>query len=126
MALATAQDVQDRLLGQTLTTEEKQVVEVRLGDAERLLKARIADLLAKAESDVDYFENVVMVEAEMVLRLIKNPEGYIQETDGNYSYMISQQVASGRLTVMDDEWSLLGIRQSFHVLQPFVKLPWEV
>lgn len=125
MALATYADVQDRLLGQTLTVEEQAVVGVRLGDAERLLKAQIPDLVTKAGADPDYHANVVMVEAEAVLRLVRNPEGYLQETDGSYSYMVSQQVASGKLSILDEEWTLLGHRSSVSVISVLPRMPWE-
>jgi hypothetical protein len=117
MAYATSEDVQNRYheeLDETLTL----IVNTRLADAELLLKSRIPDLDDKVEEGTILEAIVVMIESEMVLRLIRNPDGYSQESDGNYSYAIYQQVASGRLEVLSDEWKLLGVKASVGVLQP--------
>ena len=111
MAYAEAADVESRL-GRTLDLSETTIVETRLGDAELLIRARIPDLddrTALPTTDPNHLNKaiVVMLEAEMILRLFRNPEGFTQETDGNYSYMIASNVASGRLEVLDEEWDLL-------------------
>lgn len=113
MAYATHEDVQSRY-EQDLDTRLQAIVDVRLGDAERLIKNKIRDLddrVTADPADENYLdvEAVKQVESEMVLRLIRNPEGYSQESDGNYSYAIYQQVASGRLEVSDADWALLGV-----------------
>lgn len=122
MAYATAEDVQARY-EQDLDDRLTALVTTRLGDAELLIKRRIPDLDDRVllNSGDDLFidvEIVKLVEAEMVLRLIRNPEGYSQESDGNYSYAIYQAVASGKLEVSDDEWALLGIGAGMWVLAP--------
>jgi hypothetical protein len=109
MAYATLQDVQDRY-HEDLDEAMELVVNTRLADAELLLRNRIPDLDERVADPIlwpNYLELVIMIEAEMVLRLIRNPEGYSQESDGNYSYAIYQAVASGRLEVLDSEWDLL-------------------
>lgn len=113
MAYATHEDVQSRY-EQDLDERLEAIVDVRLGDAERILRNKIKDLDERVlldSTDENYLdvEVVKQVESEMILRLIRNPEGYSQESDGNYSYAIYQQVASGRLQVSDDEWELLGL-----------------
>lgn len=120
MALAQVDDVTDRWIGEPLEAEVLAVIAVRLEDAERILKNRVPDLLANAAEDQDYHDNVVMIEADMILRLIKNPEGYSQESDGNYSYAIYQQVASGRLNVLDEEWDLIagGLGTGMYTISP--------
>ena len=107
MAYATVADVQARYhepLDDALIT----VVGTRLADAELILKNRIPDLDDRVEASQNYHDIVVMIECEMVLRLIRNPDGFSQESDGNYSYAIYQQVASGRLEVLESEWELLN------------------
>lgn len=114
MAYATADDVASRL-GRELEEGEILLVETRLGDAELLIKQQIPDLDARVADTIewpDYEALVVMVEAEMILRLVRNPDGYSQESDGNYSYAIYQAVASGKLEIMDSEWELLGLKRS--------------
>lgn len=125
MAYATAADVEARL-GRTLDSSESQIVNARLADAELIIKSRIPDLSTKITDGVITTEEVVMVEADMVLRLIRNPEGYSQETDGNYSYTLHSDIASGRLVVLPHEWALLGIRGGVYTIAPYMKMPWEV
>jgi hypothetical protein len=125
MALATVDDVQARF-GQTIDDPGLiLMITTRLNDAERILIKRIPDLLFKAGDDQGYHDDVVRVESEMVLRLARNPEGYSQESDGNYSYAIYQQVASGRLEVYPDEWDLLGAQSTgMFVIEPLLPGPY--
>ncbi|GAB3475296.1 Gp19/Gp15/Gp42 family protein [Amycolatopsis cihanbeyliensis] len=122
MPLATVTDVQSRL-GRTLSPEEQDQAAVLLGDAEVRLKARIPDLLDQVASGSLDEAVVVQVEANMVARVLRNPDGYVAETDGNYSYQKAQDATAGRLMVLDDEWSLLGLRRGMVVLTPRLELP---
>lgn len=122
MAYATPADVEARL-GRELDEAETLVVQTRLDDAELILKSRIPDLDQKIVEGVISEDAVVMVESEMVLRLVRNPEGYTSETDGNYSYQISAEVASGKLSVLPYEWGLLGIRGGVYTIRPYVQVP---
>lgn len=110
MAYATVSDVTSRWTREP-TTEETTLITTRLEDVERLIRRRIPDLDTKV-ADADYLADVVWVEAESVLRLVRNPDGYVSETDGNYTYMLSQQQATGRLEILPDEWEALGWRRS--------------
>lgn len=133
MAYATPQDVVDRL-GRPLETDEVSVVQTRLNDVELLIRSRIPDLDARVADGTLDVEIVIMIEAEAVLRLIRNPEGYTAETDGNYSYQISVKVASGRIDILASEWALLGVRAGAYVIRPYIgpypghcypPYPWE-
>jgi hypothetical protein len=119
MAYAHPSDVEARL-GRELDSSETTIVNTRLGDAELLIKSRAKDLDARIEAGSLDQALVVMVEAEMVLRLIKNPDGFVQESDGNYSYMISSAVASGRLELLPDEWALLGVSSGMFTIDPYL------
>lgn len=55
---------------------------------------------------------MVDIEAEAVLRLVRNPEGTYSETDGNYSVTFDRKMASGKLEILPEEWQLLGIKPS--------------
>jgi hypothetical protein len=108
VAHAAASDVQARL-GRELTEEETDLIDVRLDDVERMIKRRIPDLddqITAGDLDV---EDVRQVESDAVLRLVRNPEGYFSETDGNYSYQFSRDVASGRLEILPEELETLGV-----------------
>jgi len=120
VAYATAADIEARL-GRELDESEATIVEARLDDVEEMIFLRIPDLTEKVDSGKIRERLVVMVECEAVMRLIRNPEGYTQETDGNYSYVVDASVASGRLTILPEEWAMLGVAQSVTVISPRIK-----
>ena len=124
MAYATATDVEARL-GRTLDASETQIVQARLADAELIIESRIPDLDTRVTEGTISQQAVIMVESDMVIRLVRNPDGYAQETDGNYSYTLHSDIASGRLTVLPHEWALLGIRGGVFTIAPYMKMPWE-
>ena len=118
MSLATPEDDIEPRLGRELTESEAAIVAIRLDDAERLLRHRIPDLLAKVAADEIDEGDVRYIEAEAVLRLIRNQDGIQSESDGNYSYQLNYQVASGKLTIEDPEWRILGITSGITVIRP--------
>lgn len=126
MAYASPSDVQDRYIGRTFDSDELSIISTRLDDAELILKTRIPDLDTRVNENQTFHDLIVMIECEMVLRLIKNPDGYTQETDGNYSYSVSARVASGRLDVLGSEWALLGVRGGAYVISTLPPAPWGV
>ena len=88
MAYATIEDVAVRW-AKVPSEDESALIGVRLGDVERMIRRRIPlldDLIADGALDVD---DVRMVEAEAVLRTVRNPDGFVSETDGNYTYQLS-------------------------------------
>lgn len=123
MTYATNADVAVRW-ARTLTPEESALVDARLGDIERRIKRRVSDLDGKITAGTVDLEDVIQVEADAVLRLVRNPEGYIQESDGDYSYMLSAEAASGKLKILDDEWEILGYRRRrIFTIAPFMVMP---
>lgn len=131
MAYASVADVEARL-GRTLDSSESQIVSTRLNDVELMIRHRIPDLDIKVSTGVIDPALLVMVECDAILRLVRNPEGYTAETDGNYSYQISKEVASGKLDITSAEWALLGIRNGAFTIRPSLaplygscSYPWE-
>lgn len=119
MAYATAEDVAVRW-ARELSPEESALVNVRLEDVERMIRRRIPELDEMIDAGVMNVEDVVQVESDAVLRLARNPEGYMSETDGNYTYMLQNDIATGKLGITDDEWAILGVvRDRFFTLRPF-------
>jgi uncharacterized protein YcaQ len=111
MAYAAAADVQ-AILGKELTPEETALVERRLAQVERMIVRRVPDLAAQIDAgDLDEAD-VIDIEAEAVLRLVRNPEGYASESDGTYSYQFDRNAASGKLEILPEEWQTLGIKPS--------------
>lgn len=131
MAYATYEDVEARL-GRTLDSSEQQIVTTRLNDIELMIRHRIPDLDTKVSTGAIDPQLIVMIECEAILRLIRNPDGFTSETDGNYSYQISAQVASGKLDILPAEWALLGVRNGAFTIRPSLEpyygdcpYPWE-
>lgn len=108
MGYASFEDVANRF-ERELPEELRTLVETRLADTEGMIRRRIPDLDAQVASDPGLAAVVVRVCADAVLRMVRNPEGFVQETDGNYTYMLSQALAGGRLAILRDEWRDLGV-----------------
>lgn len=106
--LATAEDVQQRL-GRALTDEEMALAGVLVNDAARLILARIPDLADRLEAEKIDHETVAMVQANAVCRVLRNPDGYRSESAGSFSYQVDTRAAAGFLTILADEWELLGV-----------------
>lgn len=124
---ATATDVTDRL-GRDVSDDTALItlITTRLADAERLIKRRIPTLVDQLTADpptIDV-EDVKQVEAEAVLRLARNPNGYVSETDGTYTYQLAQNISAGTLEILPSEWELLGVKNNaMAVLVPEICLP---
>lgn len=104
MAIGKPADVETSLM-RDLTETESQYVDELLERAERLLRARIPDLDQRAEEDQEFALLVADIEAEAVARVLRAPDNGImrQEGEGNYSYSLNLQVASGLLDILDDD-----------------------
>jgi hypothetical protein len=109
---ATASDATDRW-GRAASPEELTLIGTRLGDVERMITRRftkvglvLADEIASNNVDVD---DVIQVEADAVLRLARNPDGYQSETDGQYTYQMLDGLSTGQLEILPYEWDILGI-----------------
>ena len=122
MAYASFEDVEVRFFRE-LTEEERPLVEARVRDAEAKIRLRIPDLDARVAERPELADVVARVCADAVIRLVRNPEGYVQETDGNYTYMLAQSHADGKLSITPDEWEDLGIRSGVNVYHVIPQLP---
>lgn len=108
MAFATSEDV-TTLWAKEPEPEVIALIERRLEQVERLLRRRIPTLDLKVSLSETYRADVVDIEADAVLRLVRNPEGYSSETDGGYTYQLQSDLSSGKLTITDEEWEILGV-----------------
>lgn len=111
MAYAKAVDVQT-IYGKSLTTEETTLVERRLEQVERKILRRIPDLDDQITAGTIDQDDVVDIEAEAVLRVIRNPEGLFSEQDGSYGYQLSREAADNSLRITAEEWERLSIKPS--------------
>ncbi|MFD5599182.1 Gp19/Gp15/Gp42 family protein [Leucobacter sp. NPDC058333] len=107
--LATKADVEASLL-RSLSTAEGEFLPKLLERAEQMLIGYVPDLLTRAAEGTWLRGVVIRIEADMVARVLRNPEGMRQESDGVYSYSVDWAVASGRLKPLDDELLMLGVR----------------
>lgn len=119
---ATAQDVEERF-NRPFSSEERTLVEHRLADVEAKIRSRIRNLDERLVAEPNLSRVIVTVQCDAVLRLLRNPEGFLQETDGNYTYMLSQEAANARLTIYPEEWADLGVRSGWGVIHVLPELP---
>jgi len=101
------------------------LIERRLEQVERIIKRRITDLDVRVAASDTFRADLIDIEADAVLRLVRNPEGYLSETDGVYSYQIQADLSSGKLEILDDEWEALGVYSisRMSVLVPYLDMP---
>lgn len=113
---ATVADV-CALLMRPVTNSEKEFLPALLERALRMID-RTASQYGIEFKDLDAGA-VKDVQADMVARLVRNPEGLRSENDGQYAYQIDTRSASGRLELTDSDLASLGLfAPSFGVLQP--------
>lgn len=124
MAYAELADVQARY-HLPIDSSMEPLVLARLQDAEDKIRIRIPDLDERVDQGTISKNTVVRVTADAVIRLVRNPDGYISETDGNYTYQLSFDGGGSDLTISPAEWRDLGIRKGIRVIQPTQELPWE-
>ncbi|UJP39331.1 Gp19/Gp15/Gp42 family protein [Cellulomonas palmilytica] len=109
MTLARVEDVQTRL-GRPIADDEAPQVDALLRDVEAMIRNRIRDLDDRALDPV-FLELAVMVEANAVVRVLRNPEGLrtwtVAVDDGSVTKTRDQATSAGGLYVTDDEWALL-------------------
>ncbi len=108
MAYATASDVVT-LWAKEPEPEVMVLIERRLEQAERMIRRRIPNLDTLAAGSATFKADLIDIEADAVLRLVRNPEGYISETDGTYTYQLQSDISGGRIRILDDEWTALGV-----------------
>lgn len=111
MPYATTTDVAGRL-GRELTTEEMTLAAVRLAEVERKILRRIPDLVEQIAAETIDVADVVQVEADAVLRVVRNPDGFVAETDGNYAYTLPAGAKPGALFIPVEDWATLGVYTS--------------
>lgn len=111
MAFATDTDVQ-RLLDADLDTV--------LDYVESIIRTRIPDLDERVAASDQYRSIVVAVESSAASRIMRNPEGMLQESELSYSYSRAVRAASGYLMITDEEWAWLGVGAGASTVAPDV------
>jgi hypothetical protein len=118
LAYATVDDVEARY-GQPLVGPERVQAPIWLNSIERRLRRRIKNFDDMVSLDPDgYREDVIDVECQAVIRILKNPEGYRSESEGTYSYSLDSRVASGFMLILDSEWEMLDFNRGAFTINP--------
>lgn len=117
MSYANPAHVEARI-GRPLSDAERDLAVVLLEDAENLIRARVPNLDARITDGHTRRELVVMIEANAVVRVLRNPGGFRSETAGDYSYTIDTRAAAGYLDIPDTDWRLLGITAGAFTIRP--------
>lgn len=107
MTYADVDDVAARLGRPITDADERRQVQAWLDDVELIIRAAIPDLDALVEAGEIDAQALAMVEANAVVRKVRNPDGKMQERIDDYSYGYSQDAARGDLYLTDDEWALI-------------------
>lgn len=98
---ASTTDLEDRwrpLVGQEVTNAE-----TFLDDAWAMLLSRRPSLDADLDAGTVSTANAIRVVSAMVLRVMKNPEGYDSETIDDYTYRRNAIISTGALHVTTEE-----------------------
>lgn len=98
---AAISDVEARF--RSLTPAELVNAEAYLDDAWWLLLGRLPNLEANMVAGLVSAGNVVRVVANMVVRILRNPDGKSEESIDDYRYRRDALLASGSLHVTPDE-----------------------
>lgn len=95
----------------TLTASEQEVGETLLGDAWALVlsaKPNVADRLDATPPNLVFKSLVVQTLCAMVLRVLSNPAGKLEERQDDYQYRLDAAVSSGALYLSDAELARLS------------------
>lgn len=107
---ATGADLQARSF-RTLTAGELAVGATLLGDAWAIVlsaKPSVADRLDKTPPDTVFRSLVVQTLCAMVLRVLANPSGKLEERQDDYQYRLDAAVSSGTLYLSEAELARLS------------------
>lgn len=107
---ATSADLQSRSF-RTLTANELNVGGTLLRDAWAIVvsaKPSVTDRLDKNPPDMTFKSLVVQTLCAMVLRVLSNPEGKLEERQDDYQYRLDSAVSSGALYLSDAELARLS------------------
>lgn len=112
---ASVEDVEKRWPEGTIDTANTPYIETLLNDAEEKLRSpsRVPDLDTRVTQGTLSLDAVKMVVVGMVLRVLRSPGVYTNQTAGPFGMSgINMRLASGVLEVTDEDLADLGINSS--------------
>lgn len=95
----------------TLSSVEQSVGGTLLGDAWAIMltaKPNVADRLAVVPKDATFESLVVQTLCAMVLRVLSNPDGKLEERQDDYQYRLDSARSTGELYLSDAELARLS------------------
>lgn len=104
---AVLQDLIDRSL-RPLSTQEQTVGAVLLSDAWGVILSARPHVEDRATTDAAYRSLVVQIQCAMVLRVLRNPDGKLEEQIDDYRWRRDSATSTGALYLTDAELALLG------------------
>lgn len=114
------EDIQNRYEGD-LSRFAESYVATQIADAIDFIDALYPAVQARLTSGLLTVNAYKRVVADVVLRVLRNPNGYTNETDGAYSYGQRTAVASGNLSLTNDNVTVLTGPQ-FHTTPGTVRI----
>lgn len=124
MAYATSDDVVV-MWAKEPEPEVLALIARRLDQVERMIRRRVPNLDLQVAASATFESDLIDIESDVVLRLVRNPEGYLSETDGAYTYQLQTDLSQGKLIILDEEWEILGVRslKRMAIIIPNVVMP---
>lgn len=115
----TTDDIEHRL--GSLPAEEE-VVSALIEDAWTMLLANVSTVEERLADETLSTDLVVLVVSAMVIRVLRNPDGYRSEKSDDYAYTRDDAVSSGALYISAEEIALLtapGVHGAAFTITPF-------
>lgn len=103
---AFADDVLERWPGSNPPTNDL-LVEVLVGDVEVLIQAKFPDIVERLEEEPELRRRLVTVISQVVIRLLRNPDGVRSESADDVSFTYSANPEY--LTLTSSELALLSV-----------------
>lgn len=114
MAFASSGDVAARM-GRSFSSDEAAQADAVLDDVETIIRSRIGDFDVRI-TDPLFVDLLVLVEAKAARRVMLNPLGIRQHSEGvddfQQSSMFDTSISGSDTYLTDDEWALLGASSS--------------
>lgn len=103
---ATVADIEARW-GSSLGSQQQQV-QAMIDDAHAYVRARVPTVDARVTAGTVDPAVITSVIAQMVLSVLRNPEGLRSEMAGVFQRQLDTSAAAGRITLTDEQLMLLG------------------
>jgi hypothetical protein len=107
VAIITISDLEARW--RSLTSAEEAIAPTLIEDVEAWAMLAVPTLeAALVDPSAAFLQNVKRIFATAVIRVLKNPQAYRSESDGDYSYSFDRVVSSGELNLSQADLRMLG------------------